>query len=451
MSCKFEKNALFVPVLLLAAYLPFEDFLLKWLPVSETVFLALRQIPDVVVLGLFLLVAVDDAYRKQKVFTISNKAFLFLLVFVLYGIVAIRINGSSVVTAIMNIKALVRYIGLIYVFLSIRPTERQIRVFLKLILGVAFVEVLIGAAQLFGGEAVLNIFKPFELSSEAGIKFSAMKHDELFGTMSYTTNYASYLLLSIVVLLCFRGALIRGVFLNAFFLTLIVAAIFLSGSRSAFLSALLAILLYVHAMWGIRASAFLTASGVAVLVFATLFLEKGTTNVDFWFFLTPEYLQTLEAQRLGLLRIFMSYASDPHFLFGLSSDKGFVVEYLARKYSLPELFAESTLYSIEDVYWVALAIYYGLIGLLLFIFFLLFLYKKLAALKDASMRSDLQERLFLASKIMMMLLVPLNFVGQAFEVRHLSFYFWALLGMTASQLVASEGQRSKDAHEATAA
>jgi hypothetical protein len=436
MDCTLKKNALFLPVLLLAAYLPFEDFLLKWLPVSDVVFLSLKQLPDITVLSLFLVIAADSVHTENRIYTISTKAFSFLSVFLFHAFFVIYLNKSSYLVAAMNIKALIRYIVLIYLFLYIKPTERQIYAFLKTVLIIAFIEVLIGAAQFLGGDAVQVFFKPFELSEETGISFTAMKHDELFGTMAHTINYAYYLLVTLVLILCFREFLLKSTVLRWTFALLLLAAIYLSGSRSAFLAAFIGILLYIHSTQGIKASASMVLGIFLVLVLAFFFVEKGSTNVDFWFFLSPDFLKALEAQRLGLVRIFISFMDDPHVLYGLSSDKDFVVNYISGNFSLPYFFAERTLKSIEDVYWIALTTYYGIIGLVLFVFFLFFLYKKLDILRTESLKTDLQERLFLASKILLLLNIPLNFVGQAFEARHYSYYFWALLGMTASQLCA---------------
>ena len=291
---------------------------------------------------------------------------------------------------------------------------------------------ILGQAQLIGGDAVRDILKPFEISRETGLVFTAMRHNELFGTMSYTINYAYFLLLSLILFLCFRGKMVKNVIVIWSFVLLLFLSIYLSGSRSAFLAAFIGILFYAHLIHGVKASAPIMVCFLLTLFLAFLFFDKGSTNQNFWFFLSPDYPHILEAQRLGFIKVFIDYIGDPHLFYGLSSDKSFVVSYISDKYNLPFYLAEKTLNSIEDVYWVTLVIYYGIIGLSFYILFIYFLYRKLKTLRMKGLITDLQERLFLASKILIFLLIPLNFFSQAFEVRHFSFYFWAVIGIAAS-------------------
>ena len=419
----------------LAIYLPFEDFILKWLPVSENIFIILRQIPDLFVFS-FVFFVLLSSLMKRRIDVVNKKAFSFLALFITFSLVSVFLNHSSLFNSLLNLKALIRYVFLIYILYWIKPTEKQALTFIKAVIIIAFIEAAIGTLQFFGGDLIRNLFEPRKLYSiQYAVTALRKGSGESFGTMAYTINYAFFLVVSLVFILGFGKYFSKHKFmLNAGSLFLVVA-IFFSGSRAAFLSALIAIGLYTYYRYGIRIIFYLMPLFVG-LIMLVLFVDKGSSSKDFWYFLSPRYVDNLESQRLGMIKLFLSYVSalDPHLLYGLSSDKSFFVDYISANYKLPLFFSKGTIGAFEDVYWIALIFYYGIIGFILFALFLFFIYKKIIAFEKFSDITDIHSDMLVTCKILFLLIIPLQFVNQTLEVRQFAFYMWAIVGFTLSIL-----------------
>lgn len=376
---------------------------------------------------------------ERKIEAASNKILFLLTLFIASAFMSVFLNGSSFLGALPTVKALVRYILLIFILYWIKPTEKQTLFFIKAIIVVAFIEATIGIAQFIAGGYIRDIFKPRELYTiEYAVTALRKGVNESFGTMAYTINYAFFLVAGLVCSLCFGKYFSKHKIIFGAGSVYLLAAIYCSGSRSAFLSALIAIGLFIYYRHGIRLLFYVVPLSLSLFM-AILFLDKGGSYKDFWYFLSPGFIGSLEAQRLGMTKIFIDYASniDRHLLFGLSSDKQYFVNYIATNYRMPMFFSQSTLTMFEDVYWVALTFYYGIVGLMLFSVVIYFIYKEVAIFKETGNITSFQSDLILTCKVMLLLLIPVNFVNQILAVRQFSFYVWAVIGFTLSLLYSS--------------
>ncbi len=432
-------------ILMLSIYLPFEDFLLKWLPVSEGTYMYLRQVPDVIVLFIFALLFLSSAFR-DRLRVPSKDALLYLSLFIVFSGFTVLLNGSSFLNALVSVKALVRYVFLVFILYLLKPTKTHAIFFVKMVIGIAFVEATVGFSEFLGGEAIREFFRPRLLSGEWGIRFGTVLRDDTFGTMAYTINYASFLLLAIIFLIIFgRYIGYRRQTMwscGAYFLM----AILLSGSRAVFLTTFLAIGIIIMFRHGIRIVVYLAGFSL-VAMYALLFMEHGTSYKDFWYFLSPNVFDVMESQRFGMVRIFIEYvtALDRHLFFGLSPDKDHIIQYIIGNYRMPVLFSSSTLIAIEDVFWIAIVFYYGIIGVGLFMMLIYNIYMRLKATEAYPGLTEFQADMVLSSKVIMLTLLPLNFLNQMFSVRTFSFYVWTMVGLTFA--VSRYAARDKVANE----
>jgi len=124
---------------------------------------------------------------------------------------------------------------------------------------------------------------------------------------------------------------------------------------------------------------------------------------------------------------FLEYIQDDHLFWGLSPDKEHMTHYIINTYNLPH-FIKSLVFLMEDVYWLALFIYYGILGLGIFVFILYLFYNQIRKIEVQATRNSITHNSALMCKVLILSTIPLNFIMQAFEVRHFSFYFWAMLG-----------------------
>ena len=84
--------------------------------------------------------------------------------------------------------------------------------------------------------------------------------------------------------------------------------------------------------------------------------------------------------------------------------------------------------TMEDVYWVALLIYYGLLGLVAWLWILIRHYR-LGLLVQRLSLSPLHRQIAWISLLYIPLMGLAQFGNQAFEFRIASFYFWVFLGL----------------------
>ena len=115
----------FYVLLGLAFYLPLEDFVLRWLPLPQSLLVAIRQVPE----GLVWLVALGAAAlhvaNHGSIRVIGRRIDRFLIGFIVVAVATIFLNGADVIEASLNLKALLRYIPLIYALIMVLMTWRM--------------------------------------------------------------------------------------------------------------------------------------------------------------------------------------------------------------------------------------------------------------------------------------------------------------------------------------
>lgn len=89
---------------------------------------------------------------------------------------------------------------------------------------------------------------------------------------------------------------------------------------------------------------------------------------------------------------------------------------------------------IEDVFWVAMLSYYGLLGVGAFAWLLARLYRASRELMDWE-RNFWTRTVATSTAVLIVMLVPLTFMVRTFEFRSLAFYFWMLAGLTIHRYV----------------
>lgn len=135
-------------------------------------------------------------------------------------------------------------------------------------------------------------------------------------------------------------------------------------------------------------------------------------------------------QRLGVV-VYIA----PKIIFNKENMFGFlsadlVVDYIQENIlDVPDILIKVLPLMIDDVYWVAMYLYYGVIGFSLYALFLISIYKKLTINKH-NFRSPLIQQLYLVSISLLLIAMPLNFINQALVTRTFSFYLWLFIGLT---------------------
>lgn len=422
-------------VLGLAFYLPLEDFLLKWLPVSDFLYLALRQLPDVLVLvavGLVLAARVADGGRLRLV---GHGADAVLLLFLLLVPVSTALNDATPVAAVLNLKALLRYVLVVYVLLNVPVDARRVRALLGLVLaGVAIQGAVAGLQAVFGPQVDAFFLPPATEVTVGGLhlEFAATweaARGRVFGTMGQTVAFAGFMLVGLSVwLTARRGGVLRywaGVL--AF-----IGLLYLSGSLASLLTGLGLVLAYeaVRGNVGLKTTVGVMGAGVAVGLLVLLPVDLGQTELGQVF--TGRYLDVAMNQRLGVVAMvlpeFVSRLSLQQILLGMSADPAILADFLAEMFRAPRALMRET-NIVEDVYWGALVVYYGVIGFGCIAYFLLTALRRVASIRSRDPLPEPVRQVATVAVLLLVAAVPLNLVGKSLEVRQFAFYLWTSVGL----------------------
>ena len=424
-------------IYILGFYLPLEEFILKWLPVSDQAYLMLRQLIDLIVFSMFALLVLKRLFTGRSVPVIGRGCDVLLFLFLACAALTSLLNHADVALSIANIKALLRYILLIYIILLLDPTEKQIIRLLRWIGAAIIGQLFIGIFQYAGGFAARDFLAARHVSDNvAGIAtdFTGDRFEDindLMGTMGNTIAFGMFLLVGISMwLVSHRLGRLR--YWLGFFLLFI--PIYLTGSRSVVLSALFLLLVNYGLVFNFTKLArkiLLLVPLVIPFLFLSDYLIDTENHKSFSYIFTPDYIQEALNQRLGILVYLGPHISfSSHSLLGYSPDKFIFIDFVhAHLKMVPQILVDVLEYVIEDVYWVALFIYYGWVGLIIWGLFLFQIWKKLTFIREQFISPTLMH---LSSTALLLLIVsiPLNFLNQAFEVRAFSFYLWLICGLT---------------------
>lgn len=428
-----------MPVLyFLVVYLPLESLLLKYLPVSGFFFQILRQIPDITVFALFfcVLVAKSHGGNGVKIPHVRIDVFVCLLIFIAF-INSIYTPTANFALVVFKFKAIFRYVLLVYIVVNLHPSNKQLtRLFNLFLLSVA-IQFFFGILQYFGGITVRDLIAARNTEAEVfgvsktftGDRFERV--NDLMGTLGDTISfsffllYFNYFLLSVINKRAFTFVLIA---FNAVF-------VYLSGSFSSTVAVFLSFIAYKIISGGIRLVVILKWVSLGfVFLLVVYFILPLDIKLQFHEFILALY-EGAKNSRLGLIVFGVpAYFSDLRFLFGFSLDKFVFADYLKDIGQLPFILDSVIYFIIDDVYWFAFMIYFGVVGLVIYLLLLFSIIRSaISTSREASLvccstflgRVNVSQLVALS----LVMLFWLNGINQASEVRSYSFFLWLFVGV----------------------
>lgn len=440
-------------VLFLTAFMPFENFILKFLPVPDQIYLASQFAGEALLYITFAALIL----RKLLMGTPFRRTPVDvpLIAFVGVAILSIAVNQAPMLGSVMNIRVVLRYTTLFYLLVNLDMTPVQVKQILRIILFVGLVQIIIGGLQLVGGSGLNSFLTPKQVDLEiAGqsrqfvLVNRGREIGSAFGTLGDTIFFSLFML---IVLVIYLGDVQRLNAFRLFILGSILLAIGFSYARAVVFGTFPVLLVFYRVRYGLkRTLPLLLLIFVAVIV--ALFLITSSFNTSE--FVAPvkekqniiqnvsgifsrEYFTIAQKQRTGALigiaptilasRPILGYGPDEHTTIERlnSSQPSFLLKTLTTK-------------GFEDVYWVAVLAYYGVVGVCV----LLFLFQRLFAsiwkiYKEAS--EALTRNLAFATLCLVGLTPYFLFFYRVLEFRIYSFYFWMLTALVYS-LFRSERQ-----------
>mgnify|MGYP006924542314 CR=1 FL=1 len=420
----------------------FQEQFLKYMPVSLDVYHYLRQLPDVlVVLG--LIVALKSSSVRNSIGSSSHLKTItvLLIVFLVYSFIVSLVASppANLLFELLNIKALLRYSLLIFIIRSFEYTERDLSSFVNFIYVLFFIQICIGLFQLLGGIQVRDILASrhmldgFVGAAQGNSRSNFKDVNHLVGTMGDNISYGYFIILCVAVYLS------RDKKLDVFAWFVVATAaglLFYSGSR-AVLILLPVLVLYKLSLKNQSVNSFklilVSAIFVFPLVVGVVILGRqlgGENNLAFGFIFTSDYFYVAMNQRLGIvLDLLPKVIVDANLLLGFGPDKYNFSDYAATAYRYANPILVGYLpHILEDVYWVAVLIYYGPIGLLIWISVLIVIIRR-SLLVSTKSSSEVERRLARIVLMFCVIAIAGGFVNPVFEIRSFSIFFWLFTGL----------------------
>ena len=437
----------------LTGYVAFEEFILKFLPVSDVVYSYLRFLGEILIYVAFGKLVIHKLHRGIP----FVKTAIDLPVIGFYSVVLLSmlINRSPLIGSLYNIRPFARYIVLFYLVANSTLSERRITTLLRIILGVGVFQVAAGVIQWLGGPSAFDFFLPREATLTIGgfeKKYRLLEVGReigsVYGTLGDTVIYGVFMIL---VLIVYLSRIRRLEYLNLLGAAVLFFLIARSYSRAATFSALLAGGAWYYFHYGWKKT--LQLAVAMALVFGLLLAVANPFNLEY---INPrkarvglvgnvtgvfsgDYVRIAQKQRLGALigNVPTVLVNKP--ILGYGADQNTTIERLnmsKRSFLLKVLSKEG----FKDVYWVAMLCFYGVLGLGFFalIFYSLFraalnLYKRSVRTSSLLRGDAAAARLTQQIAIIMLCLVAVTvfllFFNRTLEFRGYGFYFWLCAGL----------------------
>ena len=197
-------NLPFKIVFWIAMYVPFEEFILRWLPGSIPVLL--RFVPELILYGLAFYICGSKLLRGEP---LRKTPIDFLLViFFLSTFVSIIINGSTIIGSITNLRTIWRYLSVFYIVVNIDISKLELLKLINSLKWIMFVQACIGSIQYFLPASFNQAFfapKGFEIGdyeTESHAADGSLKIGATAGTFSDSAVLSAFLLVGMWLIFC---------------------------------------------------------------------------------------------------------------------------------------------------------------------------------------------------------------------------------------------------------
>lgn len=146
-------------LLLLAMLLPFEPFLLKWVP--DELYLSARLFSELLIYALFSITAIKHVLAGKR-FPVTPITFPFVL-FLIALLASSVVNFVEPLQAMVGVRQLIRFILIFFTVILLQPSRQVIRWFTAALFFIVCIQASIGILQAAAGEP----FDAFLLPSES--------------------------------------------------------------------------------------------------------------------------------------------------------------------------------------------------------------------------------------------------------------------------------------------
>ena len=364
----------------LTGYFAFEEFILKFLPVSDNVYSYLRFLGEILIYAAFGRLIFHKLYRGIPF--VKTPIDLPILGFYCVVLLSMVINRSPLIGSLYNIRPLARYIVLFYLIVNSPISKQRITILLRIIIGIGLIQIGIGLVQWLGGPTIYDLFLPRAstldvagFTKEFRLLEVGREIGSIYGTLGDTVIYGVFMIVILVVIL---SRIKKLEYLNLLAIGVILLVIARSYSRAATFAAILACVVWYFFQFGWKKT--LRLSLIVLFFFGILLAIVNPFELEY---INPRkarvgmvgnitgvfsgsYVKVAQKQRLGAIlgNVPTVIANKP--ILGYGADQNTTIERLNQS-KRSFLFKILSKKGFKDVYWVAILCFYGVLGLGLFI------------------------------------------------------------------------------------
>lgn len=437
----------------LTGYVAFEEFVLKFLPVSDAVYSYLRFFGEMLIYVAFGRMVIHKLNRGIPF--VKTPLDLPIVGFYSVVLLSMLINRSPLIGSLYNIRPFARYIVLFYVIANSPLSEKRIATFLRIILGVGIFQLAAGIVQWIGGSVAFDFFLPRESTLEVGGFTKEYRLLELgreigsiYGTLGDTVIYGVFM---IIVLIVYLSRVRQLEYLNLLGVGVLFFFIARSYSRAATFSAILACVAWYYFQYGWKKT--LRLSLTVAISFSILLAIVNPFNLEY---VNPrkarvgmagnitgvfsgDYVRVAQKQRLGALigNVPTVLVNKP--ILGYGADQNATIERLnmSQRSFLLKVLSKN---GFKDVYWVAILCFYGVLGLGLFALIFYRLFTTALRLYRHAVHGYTKD-IAMVMLCLVVVTVFLLFFNRTLEFRGYGFYFWLGAGLMFASDTACETYR----------
>lgn len=263
-------------------YLPFESFLLKWVP--DDIYLYARYFSEVLIylLAVSVLWMLITGVRSAK----STPIDIPFIIFVVLLLASTVINLTPPMTAILGIRQILRFVFLFFITAYLAPSKDWIKKVLIILMAILAIQMSLGFMQAAFGETVDSFLLPSERRTFGEIQLTSGTvqfwdpGQRVFGTLGRYDRlgtFMAFFMLIISAILYETKALEKYRKYLPWLLALSVPALALTYSRSAWFGFVLGFLFL--ALWAYRDRRVALGAGT-ILIAMTLYLSVSGLVVN---------------------------------------------------------------------------------------------------------------------------------------------------------------------------
>ncbi|MCC8088716.1 MAG: hypothetical protein LIO79_05575 [Rikenellaceae bacterium] len=395
----------------------FSGWLMARIHLPESLWAILQPVIDMIPLLLFIF---NFRILKSNIFFVhTTKFWRLLIVFVTIAIFSTIIQSAGIASTVVHLGIMFRFLPLAIFFAQSGDADNNNAIFIKHFKIITSILIVIGFIQLVGGIRVFEFFKPLT-KERSSISIADAEHLDgmVYGIFPNSIDFSFFLVIAYAFFINQNNLTsFKKFFLNIIFLILI----YYTGSKAALFMYILIFSISLKnsgiriSFWfiGILAGA-VTAYIYWDLLYWLLFIDAKFSRLGMIIYTLPEFISKMN------FATFFGAGSDGDIIFKLVNDLPNTPAMLKQRESMA---------SFEDCSYVALTVYYGLVGIGLLITLYYKLYNTLMSLKFRD--NVMNYKKIIISIYICVIIGPL--FSQITITRPFSLFFWILIGFIYSK------------------